>query len=664
MGGIPGPDVTRICKLCGEKYHPKSSRQQCCNKKIIVPCTICGRPMEQICTTKKQPKTCSPECTIALGNIGRQSNANTLTRKCKYCGKEFHPNSIREVYCEGPHYATCEICGKQFEIKGRIDTANKTCSDECRYKSAKQNTDMSAMKEHLKQTMMNRYGVENPGQIDGVWDKIKETNLKRYGTEYYTQTEEYRDKTKETCLKKYGVIHHASSPEVVAKRTETVREKYGVDNVFQSEEIKDKIKQTLLKEYGVEYITQVPEVVERTKEHNLKKYGVEHAMMLPEYQEKARQTNFKKFGLAAPTQSHIKNIENWYKFINNPRQYIEANYADTPRTEKLANDLGVTVSTIDDYLNKFDATDCVRRARSLMEEELVVFIKQLKPDCRVITNIHKVLNGKELDIYLPDYNFAIECNPTVTHNSSAGDPWGGAKKSINYHKSKTDKCVTQGIFLMHIFGYEWTHKQDIMKSMIANILGCNNRIYARKCEIVEVASEDARIFLQNNHRQGFTPTKLYLGLKYNNELVSIMTFGNMRDTIGIDSSDLSDCWELVRFCNKLNTSVVGGASKLFQYFVNTYKPIQIRSFSDRAHTKGVLYETLGFKQIRQSDANYVWVNIVDDKAYHRINAQKKNLKRFLKDETIDLTQSEKQIMESHGYVQVYDSGTITWEWRV
>lgn len=132
--------------------------------------------------------------------------------------------------------------------------------------------------------------------------------------------------------------------------------------------------------------------------------------------------------------------------------------------------------------------------------------------------------------------------------------------------------------------------------------------------------------------------------------------------MGTDNTDLTDCWELSRFCSKLNHTVVGGASKLLSFFKDNYHPTKIRSFSDQAHTKGKLYETLGFTKIRTSDANYVWVNIYDDKAYHRINAQKKNIKQFLHDDSIDLNNTEKQIMIEHGFVQVFDSGTITWEW--
>lgn len=142
-----------------------------------------------------------------------------------------------------------------------------------------------------------------------------------------------------------------------------------------------------------------------------------------------------------------------------------------------------------------------------------------------------------------------------------------------------------------------------------------------------------------------------------------MTFSRMRNTIGTDGTDLADCWELVRFCNSKNTVVVGGASKLFKYFIKIYKPKRIRSFSDRAHTSGKLYENLKFVKLRVSDPGYVWVKLNSDKAYSRLNAQKQNIKKFLQDDTIDLSKTETQIMIEHKFVQVFDSGTILWEWK-
>lgn len=297
-----------------------------------------------------------------------------------------------------------------------------------------------------------------------------------------------------------------------------------------------------------------------------------------------------------------------------------------------------------------------------MEEEVIRYLKSLDSSIHVVSNTRSVIAPYELDIYLPEYNLAIECNPTATHNSSLADPWNGKPKTWNYHQTKTELCEAEGIFLFHIFGYEWTHKKEIIKSMLRNILNKNcYRVYARSTVVKEVTSEEADKFLIENHRQGRSVCSVRLGLYFDNELVSLMTFGKPRQTIA--SKSYQDSYELIRFCNKLNVSVVGGASKLFKYFLKNYSVERIISYSDRAHTKGNIYPMLGFEKVRTSGAGYVWVDSKTDKSYSRNAAQKNNVRKlFDVDEETISTSTERQIMESNGFVKVYDSGTILWEY--
>ena len=200
--------------------------------------------------------------------------------------------------------------------------------------------------------------------------------------------------------------------------------------------------------------------------------------------------------------------------------------------------------------------------------------------------------------------------------------------------------------------------------MIRNVLHTTpNIIYARKTKISEVTDSVAMNFLNKNHRQGGAHSKIRLGLFYDEELVSLMTFSKMRLTIGAGKHIESNCFELVRFCNKINTNVVGGASKLFKHFIDKYQPKEIRSFSDRAHTRGSLYSVLGFQYDHTSDPGYMWVDVKTDKGFARNNAQKQNIKKFLHDDDIDLNKTEVQIMKEHNFVQVFDSGINLWVWR-
>ena len=174
--------------------------------------------------------------------------------------------------------------------------------------------------------------------------------------------------------------------------------------------------------------------------------------------------------------------------------------------------------------------------------------------------------------------------------------------------------------------------------------------------------EDTTRFLNTNHRQGFATASNAIGLYVDDELVSLMTFSKARNSISSKNSEC-DTFELVRFCSKLNTAVVGADSKLFKHFIGDHPACTVLSFSDRTHTAGNLYRALGFTENSNSGPGYVWVDTKTDRACNRVNAQKQNIKKFLNDDSIDLSKTEKQIMEEHGFVQVFDSGVITWIYR-
>lgn len=83
-----------------------------------------------------------------------------------------------------------------------------------------------------------------------------------------------RDKIKNTCLEKYGVDNAAKAKDIQSKMKNTCLKKYGTKNIFSSEIGKKKIKETLLKKYGVENPQQNNEIKKKTKETLLKKYGI------------------------------------------------------------------------------------------------------------------------------------------------------------------------------------------------------------------------------------------------------------------------------------------------------------------------------------------------------------------------------------------------------
>lgn len=117
--------------------------------------------------------------------------------------------------------------------------------------------------ERIKNTMIDKYGVEYAAKSEHFKDKMKSTTLERYGVEHGIQCEEVKSKIRKTNLEKYGFEYGLQNKEVKEKRRLSNLEKYGFENPLQREEIKEKSRKTCLKKYGVEYPSQNNEVYEK-----------------------------------------------------------------------------------------------------------------------------------------------------------------------------------------------------------------------------------------------------------------------------------------------------------------------------------------------------------------------------------------------------------------
>lgn len=663
------------CVRCGEEFEA-THKTSICEHCKIQKCIVCGSEFEL-----KWPytaETCSSKCRgeyrkiSGKGKLAAQKASNTLKercgvcnpseiqlkpKQCAYCGKVFTPTSNRQKYCKDIHYGPCPVCGKLVEIKD-MSIGPQACSEQCRQK-------------RIEQTCEDRYGSKCAVNSEHAKSKSKETCLVKYGVDHYSKTSEYKQRFQTTMIGRYGDSVPLRVESIKQKQVLTNQKRYGGNSPMCSDSVKDKSRHTVMENYGG-FGMSSSEIRTNIESTNLLRYGVKHPAQNEQVKLKMQETCRKLYGSSNWLSSEDRLINSikdsskfseYIKFSNGPEAYISEHYDHTPTCIELCKDIGVTDTTVYSILLKNGCRHLATFHRSSMEVEIYAFLQQFVSREEIICNCRSEITPLELDFYIPKYKFAIECNPTITHNSSFQDPWGQRKKP-SYHKKKTDLCENRGIFLFHIFGYEWTYKKNIIQSMICNVLnGNSNKVYARKCDIKIVSDSNSKEFLNLNHRQGYAASKINLGLYFNDQLVSLMTFGPVRSTLGKMSSD-GDVWELIRFCNTTDTSVVGGASKLFKYFTHNFKVSKIISFSDRAHTKGSLYELLGFSKVyNYSYPSYVWVNMLDDSYYTRVACQKRNLRKLFNDDTIDIeNKTERQIMEEHGYCQVFDSGVIRWEY--
>ena len=339
--------------------------------------------------------------------------------------------------------------------------------------------------------------------------------------------------------------------------------------------------------------------------------------------------------------TYTRNIDNHILEILNNKEglinYIKEN--NIVSANHLSRKLNISCTMACHKCSEYGIYDMFPKQSSSEENYISDYIDNY---FNVIKNNRTILNGKEIDIYIPELKIGIEFN---------GDYWHNEKFVYSkYHQEKSLLAEDKGIFLYHIFEYEWNTKQDQIINQLHNILGINeNKIYARKCIIKEVNNGSAKDFLLKNHLQGDDKSSIKLGLYYENELVSLMTFVKPRFNKNYE-------WELSRFCSKANCNVVGGASKLFNYFINGYNPKSIISYSNIAHTRGNLYHTLGMTLAEISKPNYVWCN--NNSVLTRYQCQKhKLLEQGYKGI------SEVDIMHNRGYYRIYDCGNKVWVWK-
>lgn len=144
----------------------------------------------------------------------------------------------------------CPVCSKEQQ---RLNLEAKKKSPEYQSDYAKRAT-------KRRQTMLDRYGVENPMELESTKQKIRTTCLGKYGVENPRQSEEVIEKARQTNLERYGAISYAQSEEGLKQIQDTMEERYGARNFMQSEAVKEKL----------------PEMLIKSQQTQLQRYGATH----------------------------------------------------------------------------------------------------------------------------------------------------------------------------------------------------------------------------------------------------------------------------------------------------------------------------------------------------------------------------------------------------
>ena len=523
-----------------------------------------------------------------------------------------------------------------------------------------------------KELSIIKYGVDSPSKLKSIKSKSRKTNLERYGSEFYMSTTEFKEKSKKSNIKKYGTDNIMSLDFIKDKIKKTNLGRYGVENVFQSELIKDTIKDTNLERYGVSYYQSTNEFLLRCKNTNLERYGVDHPMKskaimdkfrdvnlerygfesymsTKEFKEKSRMTNLERYGSSIPSQSEDLRI----KYYNNCKDVNYIRYDDSKGESVYKCNLGHEFHICsDNYISRSKeniplCTICnpIGDSVSIKEKDLFEFIKSVYSG----EIVKSYRDGLEIDIYIPELKLGFEFNGLYWHSNKY--------KNNKYHLNKTNHFKRLGIRIIHIWEDDWSIKKDILKSQIKNWLGVSDRkIGARNCSVVNLEDNKViREFLDDNHIQGWCFSDINLGLIHKDMLVGIMCFNKHEGRKRLPDNE----WCLSRYCNILNTNVIGGSSKVLSYFLGKFSPKRIISYSDKSWSIGIMYEKLGFSINNESLPDYKY--ILDGVRLNKSRFKKSELSRKF---NCDINISESMFLRSKNIYKIYDCGKIKFELNV
>lgn len=624
----------------------------------------------------------------------------------KFPGFDYHQQLYMFLHnMAEPH--RCPVCGKYTKLQDVHYGYRKYCSSKCNNsdeqkkertkKSIKEKygvdniSQLESAKQKKRDTLLKKYGTTNVSALPEIQAKKRQTKLERYGNEKYTnielikktKLERYGDafftnqaKREETNLKRYGTASPYGNKEVQQKSKSTKLERYGDEHYYD----KGKRNATLIERYGTVNTSSVPEIQQKRKDTLIQRYGTISTLSIPEIQQKrketllnkygddtfnnrqkSKKTCLEKYGTEHPNQTKeikekgiltlqnrkIQEVDELIGYTEDGRWICKCPHLDCQKCVEKSfttsrnifydrKSLGIETCTklLKEHFDTNSGTTIELFVQRLLDEHNIEYIK----------NIKKVISPYELDIYIPSKNIAIECNGVRWHSTWYND-------DRNRHVRKWRLCKELGIQLISIWEDWIINKPQIVESLILSKLGIyKQRVGARKCSIIEVTNAESDEFLIQNHIQGTCKSSIRYGLIYQDQLISLMCFAKTKEG-----------YELVRFCNKLNCQVVGGASRLFNHFLNSFPNERVISFSSNDISDGNLYIQLGFKSNYHLNHCY-WYITRDLTRYHRRAFSKDTIvKKGIRPNKEGWTEDE--VTRELKLFKIWDSGQLKWIYK-
>lgn len=453
----------------------------------------------------------------------------------------------------------------------------------------------------------------------------------------------------------------AKDPNRVAKQQSTMMDRYGVTSWSQTEESKNVVrtsalavqarKNTIEKTYGShdsykQHLSQVAqknynqlsaeETAARQKLRKcrmIEKYGVEHPMQSDEIKRRQRDTMVDRYGVMSYHQN-MMSIDT----INRLRDsdwLINQHHVLRKTQQQIASELGVDPTTIGRVFDKLD----IDKRYFYGSAEQRSLAEWLKAEGLTVLENQRILDGKELDILLPDLNIAIEYCGIYWHCDIHD------RITSKTHADKYNECKKRGIRLITLFQNEWLEKQELVKNKIRTICKIAKcpKIGARTCTVRCVEPAEKNAFHNQHHIQGTDKSTVAYGLYDKSDtLVACLSGTLTKNTLNI-----------TRYSSI--GGVMGGFSKLLKHTEQVLKITETVTFADLRWSDGDLYLNNGFVADKMVEPTFYYYDNKKKKVLHRSNYMKHKL---IEQYGFDATMTEFQMCDSLGLLRIWDCGKI------
>lgn len=517
-------------------------------------------------------------------------------KTCLSCGNQFKGQG---EYCNQKSILDCLHCGKSIE---------SLCNNR-----PKKYCDRSCAANHKRNSCINcgkpakgKYCRETIYINCKVCNKLHETKCQKTISTYCSgacamKDEVMKEKVKKSQYEKYNGKFAFNTE----KQSETMIKMYGHSTPAKNKKVKEKIKKTQYKNNNGNFAFNT----DKQKKTMMSKYNSLGRLGDPNEMEKQRAVMYEKYGVETPTEHP--------KFLKKAHDTLLKKYG------RIFNGDNSNISK----LNKNTA--------QLIHEKLKVEVE-----------FEHFVEKSFFDLYIPEFNIAIEINPTVTHNSTISFACirNGCSqipckthKSISkdYHLSRAIIAKNNDLDLIQI--YEWDSDEELINLIKENIYILRHTCKNKKDIAIDKKQYEKSLF--DIDEDCYSQIHCY-ELTLENKINSSAIFAECKEH--------NDKWILIYYKDKENSHY--NFENIMDKFVKDFSPVEVVGYIDfNKNTKKETYlSKTGFVEEKDFKQELVLHN--------------RSSKDIIKNTSL-LNSEEINKLINNGYVKVFTAGYRIFTWN-